>query len=498
MAVPSLNIVGLQDFLPDQPEFTNPASPSVKNAVPTPGGYTEWRAIAEATNSLTATVVGMFAARSRLDVPYNFAATAEKIFELSRTSWNDVSSSLSSYALGDDDYRDFCQFGELVVTTAFVEPTQYYEMGSSSAFASLGTGAPMARHCAVVRDFVVLANVNDVSLGASPSRVVWGPRGDPQGDWTPADETQAGLQDIRGDGGHVQQIVGGEFGLVFQEKAVTRMTFEGPPLKFSFDEIEAEQGTPAPGSVIKVGSVVYYVGQNGFYATDGASPAVPIGSARVDEWFFDKVDDVRLFRIRGAYDPFRNVIVWACPSSQGGGQLDFLVFYHIGERRFSWAEVSLDYLALMRGEQGLTLEEIGAIYGSLENVPFSLDSREWKDNTVALQAFSTVHRMGPFAGSPLTAVIDSKLFQPIGSRKSQISLYRPVVEGSSLTSLTVEAGMRNILTDNTAYRAPVGANNQGNHWMRISGRYHQARVNIAGGFSKAIGVEYEWVDDGER
>jgi hypothetical protein len=44
----------------------------------------------------------------------------------------------------------------------------------------------------------------------------------------------------------VQKVVGGEYGLVFQERAVWKMTYIGSPVIFQFDLIERSRGAFAP------------------------------------------------------------------------------------------------------------------------------------------------------------------------------------------------------------------------------------------------------------
>ena len=44
---------------------------------------------------------------------------------------------------------------------------------------------------------------------------------------------------------------GGEFGLVFQETSVRRMTYEGPPVVFRIDRIANDIGASVPGRLLK-------------------------------------------------------------------------------------------------------------------------------------------------------------------------------------------------------------------------------------------------------
>ncbi len=69
----------------------------------------------------------------------------------------------------------------------------------------------------VVRDFVVAANV-----GGEESRVYWSDIND-ETDWTPSTASQSDSQLIP-DGGDIIGLAGGEYGLVFLERAIYRIS----------------------------------------------------------------------------------------------------------------------------------------------------------------------------------------------------------------------------------------------------------------------------------
>jgi hypothetical protein len=131
----------------------------------------------------------------------------------------------------------------------------------------------------------VVGNTTDGTFGPQPQRVWWPAIDDPTNWPTPgtsaAAAVQSDYQDLVGDAGWVQGIVGNlgtADGAVFQERAVIRMQYVGPPAIFAFSTAEGVRGTPAPGSLVQVGNLVYYLGEDGFYVFDG-SQSMPIGFA---------------------------------------------------------------------------------------------------------------------------------------------------------------------------------------------------------------------------
>ncbi|MEJ0071186.1 MAG: hypothetical protein WDO24_23335 [Pseudomonadota bacterium] len=128
--------------------------------------------------------------------------------------------------------------------------------------------------------------------------------------------------DLTGSGGWNQGIVGNlgnADGAIFQEHAVFRMMYAGPPNVFDFLPAEGVKGCPAPGSIIQVGAVVYYLGEDGFYAFDGAS-STPIGVDLVDKYFYADLDQNNLARICAAVDPDQqdHLLVLSRQGNSGG------------------------------------------------------------------------------------------------------------------------------------------------------------------------------------
>jgi hypothetical protein len=190
---------------------------------------------------------------------FNYAGDISDLYRLADTTWTNATRATSgNYSVAEEDFWEFAQWGERVLATNFVNDIQAITAGASN-FATLAGTPPKARHMAVVRDFLVLGNVTDYSTGASvANRVHWSGFNNIE-TYEPAAATQADYQDLQGSGGHVQKVVGGEYGIIFQERSIWRMTYVGSPLVFQFDEVERGRGTPVPGSVVNYGSTIFYL-----------------------------------------------------------------------------------------------------------------------------------------------------------------------------------------------------------------------------------------------
>ena len=117
---------------------------------------------------------------------------------------------------------------------------QVFDLTASSAFADLGGIPPPARYIAVVGRFLVLSGLGS----GTPYRIQWSGL-NAITTWTPG-TNQSDYQDFP-DGGIVRGVAGGEYGVVFQDASIRRMTYApGSPVIFQIDRITEEKGIFAP------------------------------------------------------------------------------------------------------------------------------------------------------------------------------------------------------------------------------------------------------------
>jgi hypothetical protein len=163
-----------------------------------------------------------------------------------------------------------------------------------------------------VRDHLVLGH-----LTGEPNAVQWNSIG-VIGDWpTPGSAEalaeEAGKQYLPASLGGVMAVVGmEEFGLVFQDYGITRMTYQGGNTVFAFDTYDRHRGLMTRPTPVVVGNLVYYyLRRGGFFVTDGFSVRRldegyhECGSAAAVTHNYD-IDQV----YRGAFHPRHRCILW--------------------------------------------------------------------------------------------------------------------------------------------------------------------------------------------
>lgn len=480
--------VPFQEWRPDLDYFANPGATVMLNVIPTAKGYKPLKRISSSTNALAARAQGAVAVRAPDGNTHNFAGDATALYKLVGNTWEDVSRETGgAYNTNDDENWFFTLFGSNLVASNLTDDTQVNNLGATNAKFQALANAPRFRYSSVVKDFFVSANLetapNAVRWADTDSLTVW--------------EVGIGLADqqIFPDGGWVQGIVGGEFGIIFQEDQIKRMTFTDCVTIFQFDTMERNRGCLAPGSIVTFGYDTWFLSRNGFYRFDGTQ-AIPIGAQRVDQYFFDNFDITRIDRVFGAADPFNKLIIWAYPDSNAvNGIPNRALIYAWDIDRWSEGEIDTQTIFSLY-TQGLTLDDLDTISASLDALSSSLDSRVYTGSAPSLGAFNTSNEFGFLTGANLPAILGTQEVQLIEEKRALVQNIRPLTN-AALCKMRV--GTRERLADDPVFTDSGELNSAGECPVLASGRYHRAELSITSSatWSEAVGLEVKAVPDGD-
>jgi len=216
------------------------------------------------------------------------------------------------------------------------------------------TRAPTAKSLAVVRDFVVAANISDTEA----NKLQWCDIAD-ETNWQSGNASQSDFQFIA-DGGTIQAITGGEFGIILLEKSIYRMQYVGSPYFFQFDAISRNIGCAEGNSAINSNGITYFLSDDGFYMCDGRA-VTPIGAEKIDKYFYANFDVTNSNTMSVAVDPARKIVVWNYPTVDGGREL---LVYHWQLQKWTRVETTVNYLAQnsVAAQSGTTLEGLDSAY----------------------------------------------------------------------------------------------------------------------------------------
>lgn len=483
-------------WLPDLPEYNSPGLVEAQNTIPVEGSYTSFSSALTFDDALAAAPIGAYATIDDAGDPEIYAGTATNLYEKVGTSWTDRTP--APYTSGALDYWRFSQFDNYVVATNKADVPQRKVIGAAANFANLAsTGtAPRARQVGVIGRFLMLGDIDDGT--AYPYAVQWSAIDDITNWQTPntaaARAVQSGRQLLKSGSGAVTGIGDGQFfGLIFQKRAITRATYVGGDAVFQFETFEEQRGLWAPQSLIRVGPYFFFLAHDGWCVTNGQE-VVPIGIGKVDRWFYSRVDTSRPKDITCGVDWTNKCILWNFPSaSASAGTSDLFLILNFGdeERRFSWAQDTVQLL-LQSYTQSMTLEGLDALFPSIDDMSVTLDSPLWQGGTPTLMVLKS-NKLGTLTGDALAAIFETgeSDVNPFGY--TFIRGLRPLVTGSP-TSITAQLASRDTQDNATRVFEPAVSRTTrtGVCDFRFNGRFISARINVAGGFDRALGFGIDY------
>ena len=528
--------IDFTEWTPDQASVVRNITVA-KNVVATLVGYAPFPTAAQYSQNASENLNSAFSARYSNNTLL-FAGGATALFKLDSLDYTlDDVSKVGGYT-GVERWN-FIQFGDSVIAANNKDKLQVY---TTTAFSDLSVDAPVAKFVAVVRDFVVAANLDS---GANGSTVQWSDIND-ETNWVASSTSQSDSQ-VLPDGGNITGLTGGEFGLILQERAIVRMTYSGSPYFFQFDTISKNLGCTEPGSVTKYGNVTYFLAENGFFTCDGQT-ITAIGNEKVDKWFYQNANPSLLNTMSATVDPFRKLVIWNFANTFGGR---FLLMYNWQVQKWTYGETDVDYLASV-ATPGDTLESIDAAYevtagsfeidkeydissiGStnftligatsntvgerftatgvgtgtgkaidlsaaalgkktLETLSTSLDSPLYSGGKYFLGGVDSV-RIVSFTGQSAEAQIDTGYFG--GQYNSTVTLARPIVDNGSADIAVLSVNMLSEVKDYSSY---TSASSENRVSLRSNGKYHSLSIKPTGSrWSNALAVEVEYTPQGTR
>ena len=454
-------------------------------------GYLPFPGFAEYSDELGETVYGAFLAYESGGTRVIFAGTAGGLYRLATDgTWTDVTQAATTYSATNENRWSFAQFGDFIIAVTPNDAPQVYNMAAPATFVDLPGSPPDARWVAVWGDFLVLGG-----LALHPTRVHWSGLNDIE-EWTPGTKF-SDFQDFP-DGGVVQGMTASDTALIFQETSIRRAVYlPGSPLIFQFEKLTEDIGTKSPYSIVQREQGAFFIAEDGFYFIDGGGVVSPIGAERVNRTYVEDTDGGWLVYTDGVLDPTNQRVYWASRSkSSPGAALNRLWIYDF--QRGEWTDAIVDLQILAKAATpGYTLEDLDA-FGTMETLPFSLDSRVWVGGAATLAGFTSGGAMGFFSGANQAAVVETAELGATDGQLTRITEVAPVVD---TTAALVRIGRRRVRSGSVAWTADRATSpGTGRANINSRARYQRIRVTIPAGttWSYLQGVDLTSRPDGMR
>lgn len=393
-------------------------------------------------------------------------------------------------ALSSDALWQFAQFGNLVFATQKNAALQVYDLSAGGAFGNALGSPPQASYVSVVGRFLVLSG-----LLSPPYRIQWSGLNNVNAATSWDGLTLGSDHQDFPDGGIVRGVAGGEFGIVFQDQAIRRMSYiPGSALIFQIERIAKDMGLFAPYSIISAGSLIFFHSAKGFYKIQPGGVPEQIGREKFDRTFFDDLDKNELRMFQGCADPRSTMVFWAYKSTAGTtGLYDKILGYDYALERAFPISMAGEYLLGM-SQPGITLENLDSLSSSIDALGASLDSYAVATQPLISQ-FNNAHKLGFFSGLNLEATLETSEQGTSGNRIF-VSGFRPITDAGTFygsasyretQQATATAGTEVLINSRT-----------GRCDMRRSTRYSRFKGRIPAGttWTYAAGVEPDVTPEG--
>lgn len=329
------------------------------------------------------------------------------------------------------------------------------------------TGMPDATVCGQVGQFSVIGLQGIAPF--DPFTVQWSALADPS-DWpTPATDDartkQAGKQVLSSEYGKVTGIAGNDFyGYVFQQRAITKMTYVGGDVVFSFDTFEEGRGCIDYERFAQIDDLVIFQSEFGHHALQNDQIA-DIGRGFIDKTY---------------------------PPSVGTEQDDVAVNLAINTVFFGDNDLAYNY----KTNQWTRIPAFaGNGYYSLDSASAPIGQIVWSGYTVDFQE-STAAASQAATATFVTGEVDLN-----AGGRAIVDSTRPLHDGASVSSVRI--GVRDLPSDSvtwctgTALNSRTGQSNFRGGANTPEGRYHRAEFVFTGGFTTVKGADFEWFPAGD-
>lgn len=506
------------DYKPDLAALINDGLSVAKNTVPVLGGYDSIRALKDLATfgTIDERPRGSIAGIDGRGNPFNFVGTKTKLFALRGTTTVDPDATVDvsresgvPYNCSAQTYWEFDIFGRNVIAVNPNDDPQYFTLGVSTKFQRLGnplltdTKAPRAKTIGTIGTFLVLGFTFDSINGLDESAIHWSALNDIFNWPNPRSEVavavQSDRQPLSGSGGAVQRVVSGaEVAGIFQETAIWRADYRGGGAVFELNRVEPDRGLLIPAIAVPFGRQVFHLAEDGFYLWD-YTKSTPIGHEIVDKTFLADLDSSLSHRVTARADPDnkRIHILYAGTGHDAAGTPNRELVYDWALDRFSGPNEYDAELLTRVIDAGLTLDSPHTTADPNTDgvdgaglVPF--DQRIAAPGSVRLGAWSVdqgggTYKLQDFSGAILAGTLETGTREIIAGSRSLVNRIRPLVDASDPTIQV--AALRRANDKNPRFNNAKRIDEDGDAPVRVDGRYHRIRTNLAPNWRNALAMD---------
>lgn len=485
------NVIPFPQWSPDQ-SLISGNSPIIKGCLSLSGRYAPLPDLAQirAGSQIADDCLGGFSAYDADGQPVTFLADANRLYKVTGKIPGDVSRT-AKYSASRDWVWSFCQFGNNILALARGEPLQRFVMGTSTVFANIDA-APLGDCVFRIRNQVFIGSGNVIHASAFNDVL----------DWEPDTATQAFSNELNQARGLIVAGWGGEQGLVFQERGMTRMNFLGGEVPYQFDDVEGGRGLVGPNAWTEWGRQAFCVAEDGFYITNGMD-VTPIGQNRVDRWFANNLNYGARHRTWAALDAGRKSWMVGFPSG-GATTPNMVAIYSFADDKWTFDDFDSQYGLEMHREPVDVDDEAGLIEiigtANIDEMTVSFDSPLFRESRKEWAVVNSSRQVCQFRGLNRAATLSTGTYEPTVGRKTFVTELYPSINGDRM-GVFGQVATRFKRLDEAEWLHPETEMNEDGYCPQFAeGRYMRGIVKTLPGteWTEALGLHVDGSEAGER
>lgn len=461
-------------FQPDKPSRLNDGALSVADGVfPLPDGYRPCGQFAPDFSALPSKPRGGATFVSTTGIATIIVGTSTTLYRAVGSGFDAIG---TGYSLQEGMRWRFAQFGDLAIATNGADAPVKINL-SDFTVSNLGGSPPKFESIGVVKDFLV-GTIRDGAVNV----IAWSALNNAES-WT-VGTGQADYNEFP-DGGRVNGILSGEFGVILQRNSIRVMSYVGGNVIFSMDVVSTNIGCISPHTVAQAGRLGFFVDDKGPAMWTG-SDVQSIGDEEWSRAFMAGYDVNDWPECSTAVDRNEGVVLWAMPDKIWGYNWRL-------NRAFTLPYVSPIIFGGVT--KGLNIDEMDDAVGPTDDnidgvglLPF--DDPSFQGGDPRLYVFSDTYALGTFTGTPMAATFRGNDLELVPGRRANVSFVRPDID---CTALTVTLKTKQRLADSYGSSSSTDMRDSGDVPVRSSGRYIQPTFSIAAGTSWTFAKGAEFV-----
>jgi len=410
-----------------------------------------------------------------------YACTASAIYKLQTDySWVAIG---TGYTLPAEEEWSIVPFGNFLLFTNRSDGILQYNVAVPAGVTAV-SGAPKARFLFVAFDCVFAGDCD------GENRLLRNSGTNNHTQWTPGINNSQ-YQPIP-DG---QELVAGAAindgtVIVLQRNSIRVLTRTGDTRLYTMNILAQNIGCVGARTLASIGTELFFQSTDGFYRINSQG-VIPIGAQRVNATYLAAISTASFFTVQAAIDPVNKLVAWLYhPTSDTGATTNLSAGLLFSYQLDKWVAFVPEAAAALAGifqfaTPGYGMDSIDS-FGTLDTLPYSLDSRFWNGGQPRLAGLSADYKIGFFDGTSMAATLYT---QTVVSPTDQ--LFDSVVPQDDAGAGTVSIAAKDSLSGTARVTSTTTIQPSGRAFVRARGKVAQGQRTIPAGttWTTAKGVD---------